>query len=46
MDLEITPEPTKEEREAVAAALAAPNDAPSAWWLAGIEEATSSSPEG
>ena len=45
MDLEITPEPTEEEREALAAALADANTPPPAWWLAGIEEATSSSAE-
>ena len=45
MDFEITPEPTEEEREALAAALAKTNGAPPAWWLAGIEEATSSSAE-
>jgi hypothetical protein len=42
MDLEITPEPTPEEREALLQALAALNgrhDEPAAWWLAGAREA-------
>jgi hypothetical protein len=42
MDLEITPEPTPEEREALLQALAAVNgrrDEPPAWWLAGVREA-------
>lgn len=40
MDVEITPEPTPEEREALLAALAKTNGKPPAWWLAGVEEAT------
>jgi hypothetical protein len=42
MDLEITPEPTAEEREALLRALASLNgkdDEPPAWWRAGAREA-------
>ena len=42
MTVEITPEPTPEQREALLAALAALNgatDEPPAWWQAGIREA-------
>ena len=42
MDLEITPEPTPEEREALLPALASLNGKhaePTAWWLAGVREA-------
>lgn len=39
MEVDITPEPTPEEREALLAALAETNGKPSAWWLAGIAEA-------
>ena len=41
MAVEISPEPTPEEREALLAALAAREAAPtaSAWWTAGIREA-------
>ena len=42
MDLEITPEPTAEEREALLEALAALNgrhDDPPSWWVAGAREA-------
>jgi hypothetical protein len=43
VDVEITPEPTPEERAAVLAALAASNGAGgqvSEWWDAGVREAT------
>lgn len=44
MELEITPEPTPEEREAIGRAvallLAAPSE--SRWWRAGLEEALES----
>lgn len=42
MDVEITPEPTPEERAAVLQALAASNgsnDEASEWWDAGVREA-------
>lgn len=42
MSVEITPEPTPEEREALLRALAAldgARDEPSAWWEAGVREA-------
>ena len=40
MDVEITPEPTPEEREALLRALAArKGEVVPAWWLAGIREA-------
>jgi hypothetical protein len=42
MDLEITPEPTPEEREVLLQVLASKNgqqDEPPAWWLAGVVEA-------
>ena len=42
MDVEITPEPTPEEREALLRALTALNgrhDDPPAWWLAAAREA-------
>jgi len=49
--VEITPEPTPEEREAVLRALATLNGAvdrggSSAWWRAGILEAVEEEPEG
>jgi hypothetical protein len=46
MGVEIRPEPTPEEREAIVRALAeADGEAPpSAWWAAGVSEATE--PEG
>ena len=44
MDVEITPEPTAEERAALLAALASSNGAGRArspkWWDAGVREAT------
>jgi hypothetical protein len=43
VDLEITPEPTPEEREALLRALGlldARADGPGAWWQAGVREAT------
>ena len=51
MTVEITPEPTPEEREAVLRALATLNGAvdrggSSAWWRAGILEAVEEEPEG
>ena len=43
MELEITPEPSPEERAVIAAALsklpADVRDAPSPWWEAGVREA-------
>ena len=50
MTVEITPEPTPEEREALLRALAtlngaADHGAASAWWRAGILEAVDEEPE-
>ena len=50
MTIEITPEPTPEEREAILRALATLNGAAdrggsSAWWRAGILEAVDQEPE-
>ena len=48
MDLEISPEPTPEEREALLAALARLNGRAgggSAWWEAGIRESVEEEPE-
>jgi hypothetical protein len=50
MDLEITPEPTPAEREAIERALTAlsPDAEPSPrreWWRAGVEEAVGLAPE-
>ena len=48
MDVEITPEPTAEERAAVLAALAAANgvgEEVSEWWDAGVREAAGLEPE-
>ena len=48
MDLEITPEPTAEEREALVRALASLNGKPAertAWWQAGAREAVQDDPE-
>jgi hypothetical protein len=50
MELEITPEPTPEEREAIERALTALSpDAERSprgeWWRAGVEEAVGSAPE-
>jgi hypothetical protein len=41
MGVEIRPEPTREEREAILRALAEParDGQPSAWWEAGVREA-------
>jgi hypothetical protein len=49
MDVEITPEPTPEEREALLRALASLNgrhDEPPAWWQAGAREAVEDESEG
>jgi hypothetical protein len=48
VDLEISPEPTPEEREALLAALARLNGKAreaSAWWEAGIRESVEEEPE-
>ena len=48
MDVEINPEPTPEEREALLAALARRNGGAggaSAWWEAGIRESVEEEPE-
>jgi hypothetical protein len=45
--VEITPEPTPEERDAILAALAQ-SDSPderSAWWAAGVRESSGDEPE-
>ena len=49
MDVEITPAPTADEREALLQALAALNgkhDEPPAWWQAGAREAVEDESEG
>ena len=49
MKLEITPEPSPEERAAIAAALAAPpagaNERCDPWWEAGVREALEDAPD-
>jgi hypothetical protein len=48
VDIEVTPEPTEEEREALLRALASLNGhapAPSPWWQAGVLEALGEDPE-
>jgi len=48
VDVEISPEPTPEEREALLAALAGLNGGAgggSAWWEAGIRESVEDEPE-
>lgn len=48
MDVEISPEPTPEEREVLLAALAGLNGGAgggSAWWEAGIRESVEDEPE-
>ena len=48
MALEITPEPTPEEREAIARALDSPDGpaAGSAWWEAGLRESVEEPEDG
>ena len=47
MPLEIKPEPTPEEREAIMRALAEQDGAaePAAWWRAGVREAVDGAPD-
>jgi hypothetical protein len=47
VDVEISPEPTPEEREALLVVLGQPGEAPeaSAWWEAGVRESLEEEPE-